>query len=318
MYLLARLCLFLRELSCYIFYHREVFLSGFPGDFLVLKRTVLLINYYLCVRYRKLAGTTTLANRIVINCTTAEWVFKIGLKVSTSLHFSSSACSTHCRETISKSCILCKKKREKLQHKIHSSWLSSSGKKYWLCLIFWDLFRCGSCLFMWSNLSYNTLWKWIGQMGYKKVQAFLTECGSLCLVSIVAGSRSLSTLSVAVLKQSWYLAHCMVLKHCPLLVLTCLADLVWLALLLPSTESLGYLLLSPVFMIRSAITSMCVWLSGFWFFSFVMCRWFDPAQVGLFHYTQCNAALEINMAQERISLNLYLREISQEKNIWFG
>ena len=42
------------------------------GDFSVLKRTVLLFNYYLGERYRKLAGTTALAYRIVTNCTPTE------------------------------------------------------------------------------------------------------------------------------------------------------------------------------------------------------------------------------------------------------
>ena len=73
-YLLARQSLFFRELIA-LFYYRGVDLSDCLGDFSVLsvlKRTVLLFNYYLGGRYRKLAGTTTLAYRIVINCTSAE------------------------------------------------------------------------------------------------------------------------------------------------------------------------------------------------------------------------------------------------------
>ena len=44
---------------------------------LVLKRTMLLFNYHPGGRYRKLAGTTTLAYRMVINCTTAESVLEL-------------------------------------------------------------------------------------------------------------------------------------------------------------------------------------------------------------------------------------------------
>ena len=55
-------------------------------------RTVLLFDYYLGGMYRKLSGTTTLAYRIVINCTTAESFFEL---VSTFLL----ACSIHQQET---------------------------------------------------------------------------------------------------------------------------------------------------------------------------------------------------------------------------
>ena len=60
-----------------IFYYCEVDLSDCSGDFSVLKRSVLLFNYYPGGRYRKLAVTTTLAYRIVINCTTAESVLEL-------------------------------------------------------------------------------------------------------------------------------------------------------------------------------------------------------------------------------------------------
>ena len=66
----------LRELPCFILLPRSRFI-GCLGDFSVLKRTVLLFNYYLGGRYRKLASTTTLAYRIVINCTTVESVLEL-------------------------------------------------------------------------------------------------------------------------------------------------------------------------------------------------------------------------------------------------
>ena len=81
----------LRELSFFILLPRSRFI-GCSGDFSVLKRTVLLFNYYPGGRYRKLAGTTTLAYRIVINCTTAESVLEL---VSTFRL----ACSSHRQET---------------------------------------------------------------------------------------------------------------------------------------------------------------------------------------------------------------------------
>ena len=65
---------FLRELSFFILLLRNI---GCSGDFSVLKRTVLLINYYQGIGYRQLAGTTTLAYRIVINCTTLESVLEL-------------------------------------------------------------------------------------------------------------------------------------------------------------------------------------------------------------------------------------------------
>ena len=74
-YLLAMSFFFFREMSCYILLPQSRFIRCL-GDFSVLKRTVLLYNLDLDGRYRKLAGTTTLAYRIIINCTTAEWVVK--------------------------------------------------------------------------------------------------------------------------------------------------------------------------------------------------------------------------------------------------
>ena len=73
----------LRELSFFI---------RCSGDFSVLKRTVLLFNYYSGGRYRKLAGTTSLAFRIVFNCTNAESV----LELVSSFQL---ACSSHRQET---------------------------------------------------------------------------------------------------------------------------------------------------------------------------------------------------------------------------
>ena len=66
----------LRELSCFVLLPRSRFI-GCSGDFSVLKRTVQLFNYNPGGSYRKLAGTTTLAYWIRINCTTAEWVLKM-------------------------------------------------------------------------------------------------------------------------------------------------------------------------------------------------------------------------------------------------
>ena len=70
----------LRELSFFILLPQSRFI-GCSVDFSVLKRTVQLFNYHPGGRYRKLAGTTTLAYRIVINCTTTESVLEL---VSTS------------------------------------------------------------------------------------------------------------------------------------------------------------------------------------------------------------------------------------------
>ena len=64
----------LRELSCLILLPRSRLL-GCSGDFSVLKRTVLLINYYLGGWYTSRLGLLLqLIRRIVINCTTAESV----------------------------------------------------------------------------------------------------------------------------------------------------------------------------------------------------------------------------------------------------
>ena len=64
-----------RELSCFILLPIFILLGVDLSD--VLKRTVPLFNYDLGGRYRKLAETATLANRIVINCTTAESVLEL-------------------------------------------------------------------------------------------------------------------------------------------------------------------------------------------------------------------------------------------------
>ena len=66
----------LKELSCYILLPRSRFIRC-SGDFSVLKKTVLLFNYYPGGRYRKQAGTTTLVYKIVINCTAAEAVLEL-------------------------------------------------------------------------------------------------------------------------------------------------------------------------------------------------------------------------------------------------
>ena len=78
-YLTCQVEFVLRELSFFIPLPQSRFI-GCSGDFSVLKRTVLLFNHYLGGRCRKLAGTTTLAFRIVINCTTAESVLELVLK----------------------------------------------------------------------------------------------------------------------------------------------------------------------------------------------------------------------------------------------
>ena len=81
----------LGELSCFILLPRSRYI-GCSEDFSVLKRTVLLFNYYPGGRYWKSAGTTTLAYRIVINCTTTVSVLEL---VST-LRL---PCSSHRQET---------------------------------------------------------------------------------------------------------------------------------------------------------------------------------------------------------------------------
>ena len=65
----------LRELSFFILQPQSRFI-GCSGDFSVLKRTVLLFNFYPGRSYRKFAGTT-LAFRIIINCTTAKSVLEL-------------------------------------------------------------------------------------------------------------------------------------------------------------------------------------------------------------------------------------------------
>ena len=77
----------LRELSLYILLPRSRFI-GCSGDFSVMQRTVLLFNNYPGRRYRKLAGTTTLAYRLMIICTTAESILELVLMVRL-------ACSSH-------------------------------------------------------------------------------------------------------------------------------------------------------------------------------------------------------------------------------
>ena len=59
----------LRELSFFILLPRSRII-GCSGDFSILKRTVLLFNYYPGGRYRKLAGTTTYSSYL-IDCITA-------------------------------------------------------------------------------------------------------------------------------------------------------------------------------------------------------------------------------------------------------
>ena len=57
---------------------------------LISEKNFSAFNYYPGGMYRQLAGTTTLAYRIKIKCTTVESVLEIGLNVSTSLLWSSS------------------------------------------------------------------------------------------------------------------------------------------------------------------------------------------------------------------------------------